>query len=755
MSRKVKATDKVVTKYSRDGLTEQKLADKSERLVSDKKSDFELRRSDGSEEHIRYLETRITGRKQKPVAVRNSTPDNTVVSNFNIVTEEKAAPYNVLADIPKNTVNSHTSHNQRKITCQDTQDKRDIKRQNKTEQAAQDKIIRYTYSDKPKKEYIRQEPKANNFKKRQRKAVVSEHQKKESGLHTGQDSLKFTEDKGLLKFSDQGQKLHTDKIADRGLQFEDTDEESTIAGETVRSTQTAAFHTARAVARNTRGTLKRKQQRLAFEKSQKLQPYDIHKITDHLSDRLHTSDSSGADSSAPKYDADDEIQRNKLVEAEAVREPVAENNRRDKLEFESIAVNTAETALVPIGETAAVPAVPRIGEQTKEKTAEKSRAYLRAERKAEKAEKKLKRAERRQPTRKVLKAERVYDDTTGRARIKLHFEDEKKPPSNPHFIVEAPKQIIAAGASAVVGKAHQKLYQAEHENSAVKAAHRTELLAEGGLNKTVRYAVNRYRAKPYRLQKKVDRLKYKADKANSRLMYEKMMHENPDLQKILNKKTRQKNFMKKKHQKEMRKQAQKKTAKKAAEKTARVLKELVTVKNKGCAVAALTGIILAVVFCSLFAFVLTSMTGGFVNEYVSSNEEVGNVAAAWNSMEEDIQNRIDNAEHDYPDYDRYVYIVESTRADKKKVLAYLSAKHHSIVYADCRTEIQDLFNLVYEFSYEEYIDGDYKELDIKLHVNSLDDIIDSNLTTDEERQAYGAYLEIFQNSEDYNNIING
>lgn len=673
MSRKLQARDKIVTKYSRDGLTEQNLIDKSERVVSDKKTDFELKRG------------------------------------FNIITGEKAAPYNVLADTPKSKAfaqakeevfNSRASHNKRKMIYKDTEDKysststntRDTKRQNESQQGTSDKPIRYRYNDKPKQEHIRQEPKANNFKKRQRMAVAKE-QMKPGTLRTEQSNLKFTEDKGQLKFSKGRENPHTDKIVNSGLQFEDTEDEIALSDDAAKATHTAVFHTASKVAKNTKGTLKQKKQRLLFEKSQRITSDDIQEVMSTLQGRQDTADSSGAVSFAP------------------------ENSVGNKV-------------------------------------LEKSRSYLTAEKKADKAMEKLKRAESRQPTHNVLKTERVYDDKSGKAKTRLHFENEKKPPSNPHFIIEAPKKVIGVGMEAAVSKAHQKLYQSEHDNSAVQAAHRTELVAETGIRQSARYAVKRHKDKPYRLQRKVDRLKHKVDRANRRLLFEKVKHENPDLQKKLNKKLQQKRYIKKNYQKQMRKQAQKKTAKKVAEKAVKILKELVTVKNKAYAVLALIAIVLIIVFCSLFASVITSMIGGFGDEYVSSNEEVGNVVTAWDDMENSIQSQIDNAERNFTDYDNYVYMVETARADRQKLLAYLSTKHHSIVYADCQTEVQDLFNQIYELSFTEYIDGDYKELDIKLHVNSLDDIIDRSLTTDEERQAYGVYLEIFQNSEDYNNIIN-
>ena len=754
MSQKVQSRDKVITKYSRDGLTEQNLVDKSEKVISDKKTDFELKRNKVSEEDMRQRQSDTQVTRSKP------KQSKAAISGFNIITGEKATPYNVLADTPKSTVfaqaeadifDSHILPIKRQIIEQKTtENKRDIKQQNKTRQDTldkrvipdnkdtSDKLLRYRYSDKPKKEYTRQEPKANNFKKRQRKAVVNEHMKT-GALHNEQSNLKFTDDKGQLKFNEGNQKLHTDKIVDGGLQFKDTEDESESSDDTVKATQNAAFYTANTAARNIRGTLKQKQQRLFFEKSQRINSDDIQEVTNTLQSEQDTEDSSGASSSAPERG----INKNRISQ-HSQNKSVSENSeRRSKLKFDDTDINKDETALVSVNK------------KTEEKATEKPRSYLKAEKKADRAMERLKQAESRQPTRKVLKAEQVYDDKAGKSKTRLRFDDEKKPPSNPHFIIEAPKQTIGTGAAAVAGKIHQKLYQSEHDNSAVKAAHRTELVVEDGVKKSVRYAINRHRDKPYRLQRKVDKLKNKADRANRRLLFEKAKHENPGLQKKLNKKTQQKRYIKKNYQKQMRKQAQKKTAKKAAEKTARILKELVTVKNKGCAVIALIAIILAIVACSLFASVITSMIGGFGDEYLSSNEEVGNVISAWQGMEDDIQSQIDNAESDFPDYNRYIYTVETERADRQKLLAYLSTKNHSIVYTDCQTEVQDLFNQVYELSFEEYINGDYKELNIKLHVNNLDDIIDRNLTTDEERQAYGAYLEIFQNSEDYNNIING
>ena len=345
---------------------------------------------------------------------------------------------------------------------------------------------------------------------------------------------------------------------------------------------------------------------------------------------------------------------------------------------------------------------------------------------------KLEKAENKQPTHKVLKHERVYDDKKGKARHRLHFEEEKKPPRKQYLSKELPKAAVSAAALEVKGKVHQKLYQAENDNSAVKAAHRTELIAERSSNAAFRYAVKRHRDKPYRLQRKVDRLKYKAEKANRRLLFEKAVHENPQLKRSMLKRTQYRQFIKQKYKQQMRSYAQKKSAKKAARKTASVIKEFITVKNKGCLVLVLIAVLMAFVLCSLFAVTLTSMTGSIVNEYTSSDEEIGNVASAWQAMEDDLQNEIDNIETEYPGYDRYVYEIDAIGADKQKILAYFSAKYKKIVYADHSADIESFFNELYVYSLVSYTDGDYSELQIELQVNDLDALIESNLTDEEK-----------------------
>lgn len=545
-----------------------------------------------------------------------------------------------------------------------------------------------------------------------------------------------------------------------------TPEDAPSTGNDVKQTlkfgRTTAYQTAKAI----QGTLKQNRRRLHFKKSQQTSSQDIRSAMEKLlSEKPGVTKKQNADfTKGAQQDLNLKAEKRDMNLKSDIKSDFnfvkdAKQDRNNKSNRQSEKASTPKRSrLMFKPEEKPLSTGTEDGHKSSDSihsdddNAKKPRSYIKAEKKADKAMSKLEKAESKQPTHKVLKHERVYDDKKGKSRHRLYFEEEKKPPRKQYLSKELPKAAVSAAALEVKGKVHQKLYQAENDNSAVKAAHRTELIAERSSNAAFRYAVKRHRDKPYRLQRKVDRLKYKAEKANRRLLFEKAVHENPQLKRSILKRTQYKQFIKQKYKQQMRGYAQKKSAKKAARKTASVIKEFITVKNKGCLILVLIAALMAFVLCSLFAVTLTSMTGSIVNEYTSSDEEIGNVASAWQALEDDLQNEIDNIETEYSGYDRYVYEIDAIGADKQKILAYFSAKYKKIVYADHSADIESFFNELYVYSLVSYTDGDYSELQIELQVNDLDALIESNLT-DEEKQAYGAYLEIFQNSEDYNEII--
>ena len=753
--KKLRASDKVTVKYSREGLTERNLSEKTETVVSNKRADISFGKRRGSEFDIRsHNADNVQASRKSPKSV----------TAFNVMSDKGIKER--LLNTDSSTLDSneplyiHTYSNtaEKANTTRSIADfsVKDIKPELHTS---------YTVKHTAKKEHIRQQPKrGSNFKPKRQRIKIP---KPEKTLNPSPVS-KFIEDKKSLKFdvTDDQKALKFEKSDVPHTDDPNTPDDAPSTGNDVKQTlkfgRTIAYQTVKA----TQGTLKQNRRRLRFKKSQQTSSQDIRSAMEKLlSEKPGVTKKGDADfTKEPQQDLNLKVEKRDVNLKSDIKSDFnfvkdAKQDRNNKSNRQSEKASTPKrSSLMFKPEEKPLSTGTEDGHKSSDSipsdndNSKKPRSYIKAEKKADKAMSKLEKAESKQPTHKVLKHERVYDDKKGKARHRLYFEEEKKPPRKQYISKELPKAAVSAAALEVKSKVHQKLYHAENDNSAVKAAHRTELIAEHSSNAAFRYAVKRHRDKPYRLQRKVDRLKYKAEKANRRLLFEKTVHENPQLNRSIRKRTQYKQFIKQKYKQQMRSYAQKKSAKKVAQKTASVIKEFITVKNKGCLVLVLIAVLMALVLCSLFAVTLTSMTGSIVNEYTSSDEEIGNVASAWQALEDDLQNEIDNIETEYPGYDRYVYDLDTIGVDKQKILAYFSAKYKKIVYADHSADIESFFNELYVYSLVSYTDGDYSELQIELQVNDLDALIERNLT-DEEKQAYGAYLEIFQNSEDYNEII--
>ena len=147
------------------------------------------------------------------------------------------------------------------------------------------------------------------------------------------------------------------------------------------------------------------------------------------------------------------------------------------------------------------------------------------ERKSEKAHERLDAAREKLPTHKVLKKERVFDEETGKGKTRLHFEDElKKPKGKGKLQFEADKTVRKVGDTLASG-IHGKIHEVEQENSAVEAAHKTEIAAETAARHFSHHRESSVN-KPY---EKVSKLEHKADAADAKLQYERNQQEHPEI----------------------------------------------------------------------------------------------------------------------------------------------------------------------------------------------------------------------------------
>ncbi|WP_243447834.1 hypothetical protein [Clostridium tetani] len=120
--------------------------------------------------------------------------------------------------------------------------------------------------------------------------------------------------------------------------------------------------------------------------------------------------------------------------------------------------------------------------------------------KAEKAADKLEKAQENIPKKKSLVTERTLDAKTGKAKVRLYFEesDKPKPPSKlSHKLKTIPERELIA-------QIHKEIRGSEQDNVGVEAAHKTEQGAEFVANR-VQSGYHSHKLKPYRKLAKAEK----------------------------------------------------------------------------------------------------------------------------------------------------------------------------------------------------------------------------------------------------------
>ena len=330
-----------------------------------------------------------------------------------------------------------------------------------------------------------------------------------------------------------------------------------------------------------------------------------------------------------------------------------------------------------------------------------------ARRKAERTAEKLEQAESRLPARRRLRMETASDPDTGKAKKLLKFEKEVKS-QRAHVKGSVPMRPVKAGANMAVGYAHKKIYQAENENVGIKAAHRTELVGEGGL----RYAWHRHKTAPYR---RVAKLQQKSARANARLAYRQTLHDNPELKKNLLARMWQKQKIKRRYAKAAR-EAQKtgKRAKDAAVTTEKIAASVVHAVRRHPVICGIAALLLLVFF--LIASLLSSFsnigTGGLgslaASTYLADDADINNAELVYTEWETDLQMEIGRVETDHPGYDEYRYNIGPIEHDPYVLMGYLTSAYQNFTYAQIESVLRELFNGQYSLSFSEETETRYR-----------------------------------------------
>lgn len=328
------------------------------------------------------------------------------------------------------------------------------------------------------------------------------------------------------------------------------------------------------------------------------------------------------------------------------------------------------------------------------------RKYIR---RSDRAADKLDTAKEVIPTKKVLKTERVFDETAGKGKTRLRFEDVEKKPNGHlwHNPLSRPVQELKATA-------HGEVRKVEHENVGVEAGHKGEELAERGAARAVggiRSAVREHRMKPWRDAVKAENASIKA---NAEFLYQKALHDDPALaasnpvSRFLQKKRIQRNYAKEIRQAEKTAKNTAAATKSAAQKAKDAFKEtFIYVKNHSRVVLLIIGIgaCVGLLFggmssCSIMGG--SGVSGVFMTSYLSEDADMLAAEAAYADLEAELQDELDNYETYHPGYDEYRFDLDEIGHDPYVLISILSAFHEGVfTIGEVQSELQTLFDRQY------------------------------------------------------------
>ena len=287
--------------------------------------------------------------------------------------------------------------------------------------------------------------------------------------------------------------------------------------------------------------------------------------------------------------------------------------------------------------------------------------------KAEKAADKAEKAQAEIPTKKVIKPELIADNSNGKIKVKLHFEDtEKKPPSQ--------LKVTDAPAAAVRRQLRREIRESEDDNVGVEAAGSALDSAEG-TGHLLQEAHHSAQFQPYRAAARAEK---QLEKANIHALQKKAEVEHPTSNPLS--RWRQKQAIKRQY-------AAQKAGRSTVEGSARAAKEAAKKSEQAAAFVAQhrKGFVAVLGILLILAFLLNAVSscsmmvegigaGIAAGSYAAADDDIVGAEAAYCAMEQALQRKLDRYEQTH-DYDEYHYELDDIGHDPYVLTAILSAMH--------------------------------------------------------------------------------
>lgn len=351
-------------------------------------------------------------------------------------------------------------------------------------------------------------------------------------------------------------------------------------------------------------------------------------------------------------------------------------------------------------------------ERSKRLTFTPEERAARAEHKAEVLGKKLEQAQKKIPKKKKLRLQKELDPQNSKLKHTLRFEEVEKKRGKEALPKKASRRMAQSASAAV----HSKLHQVEEENVGTKAAHRTELAAEGAATAATHAARKHHLNAPY---KRVEKLEVKVNKANAEAAFRATVRDNPELQQNTVKSFFQKRRIKRQYAKEFRK-AQKnagqgvaatKKAKEVISSAGQAVVNAVKNHKGGLMVFGILALLVIMVFSSLSScsVMMEGAIGSILGtSYTSEDPDIIQTEANYTALESELQRKLANIESTYSGYDEYRYDVDSVGHNPNELISYLTAKFDAFTPEQVQAELEAVFEKQYSLTTREVAEIRYR-----------------------------------------------
>jgi len=332
--------------------------------------------------------------------------------------------------------------------------------------------------------------------------------------------------------------------------------------------------------------------------------------------------------------------------------------------------------------------------------------------KAEKAADKLEKSYEKIPKKKTLITERTLNASTGKNEVRLYFEeiDKPKPPSKLAYGINSVPQ------KQLLSEVHKEIRKSEQDNVGLEASHKTEEGAEF-VTRRVQSAYRSHKLRPYLQLSKAEK---STAKAEINYLYQKSMKNSPQLSSNPLSRWQQKRMIKKEYL-AARYGKGANTAHQTAANTKRAATTVAVTDNKLMqfiishrkgffmllAIAAVIIVLMSTISsCSLMLEGgLNSIIG---TSYTSEDADIIATDNNYTALENTLQQRIDNIESEYPDYDEYRYDLDTIGHNPHELAAYLTSLLQTYKPNEVQGELQCVFDLQYKLTLTPVVEVRYR-----------------------------------------------